>query len=466
MWCRARIAVIAVLAVSGVGLQPAGASAEEGFVKAVPTETGSVAVPGTDHELIDRLQQEFPARGAEVADSAVTNENSAPVAQPEGAPSWAPHDVLPDELREAIPTATPIGALTQDPSSLLNVSAHSCCFGAPAPIYVGEITAQNRNSFGRCLFTAATDTPRAKYGNFRDITYGMTIDCPHSWLQGTGQARLMYAEPTDSFCCHLGWAPQFSFDGGMGYGYAPYHRRSDTEMQFIAGWFDITVDDTSNSAGFSSAAGSDYGLECEGLLSKRLRCWFYTKPFAFVPDVVDPTQCREGVCATVNGIVDALTSDTLDDILVAGVEDSDPYEDASEQQYSSTSPHTFDANGPVAQAAVTYNPCNPGPAKEWNVCRTYARPESNGGTWYTMRWGSRTFGYRHIRIRHGFGPQTDRRIAHTIRNGSIERESNGTLRFHARFGCRYRVVYQPKNSKGIITAYVIANTGGCHALPQ
>lgn len=32
----------------------------------------------------------------------------------------------------------------------------------------------------------------------------------------------------------------------------------------------------------------------------------------------------------------------------------------------------------------------------------------------------------------------------------------------ARFGCLYRAVYQTKGDKGFITAYVVANTGGCN----
>jgi hypothetical protein len=98
---------------------------------------------------------------------------------------------------------------------------------------------------------------------------------------------------------------------------------------------------------------------------------------------------------------------------------------------------------------------DPGP------CKVYRWYHSSIGGWNPLRWGNSTFGYRHIRDKHGF---RSRRIAYTLTYGRVV-ESSGTRTVMQETypGDRYpyRVVFDtttrssvcPDRELGIITAY-------------
>lgn len=246
-------------------LVDAAAAEGAGIKRAVPTADGALVVPGTDRAMIAKLKEQF--RVAEEQAPARTAPRNAP-------------------MTPRIPGGG---------------QRHSLFFGAPAPMYLGAMTANGPTGGNGCLWELATDTPEAHRGNTRYITYGLSMDCTPSWLHGTGQARLMDAkDPLNPFGYHLGWAPQFNFRGPtMSYGFAGYNRPSDTSMQYIAGWFNAYVESGAASHGFTAVAGSD-ALECDPTGTKTMRCWFYTKPFPYVPDTM--TSCQTGtVCDAANG---------------------------------------------------------------------------------------------------------------------------------------------------------------------
>lgn len=258
--------------------------------RAMPTADGAYVTPGTDRAVIARLKREFPASS---------------------------------------------GTLSVPPPT--GGTRHSCCFGAPAPLFLGSMTANSASAGGSgCLFTLASDTPEAYRGNTRYITYGLSMDCTPSWISGTGQARLMgvNADPLNPFGTHLGWAPQFNFRGpNLNSGFAGYNRTSDTQLEFIAGWFNAYTDGTSSADGFTTMAGSG-AMECDPTGKPVMRCWFYTRPFPFVPDVM--TECRDGiVCQTANdalntarSIVETLLAAPLHD--VSNATGNEPREQAGE----------------------------------------------------------------------------------------------------------------------------------------
>jgi hypothetical protein len=103
-------------------------------------------------------------------------------------------------------------------------------------------------------------------------------------------------------------------------------------------------------------------------------------------------------------------------------------------------------------SAATYNPCSKGSGSGWTVCKSYGF----FGNW-TMRWGSSTWGYIHIRDNHGFTQQFDQQIEDTIDFGKITVE--GTTRvvnWGPDYNCKhFRVVYQTTSDQGIITAYCV-----------
>jgi hypothetical protein len=102
--------------------------------------------------------------------------------------------------------------------------------------------------------------------------------------------------------------------------------------------------------------------------------------------------------------------------------------------------------------AAAYVPCRQStyPGDPWSICKDFGLFVS-----LVMRWGDATWGYRHIRDSHGYGPTTDNRIFDTLFSGSIEVQ--GTARVYRKnsYGCPYKVVYETAGPQGVITAYCV-----------
>jgi hypothetical protein len=147
---------------------------------------------------------------------------------------------------------------------------------------------------------------------------------------------------------------------------------------------------------------------------------------------------------------------------------SDPAEDAKE--IAATTDPDPDKDTPVGVTAAGHH-------RAWDIYREYITGCGGdfGCQYIPLRWGTAHYGYRHIRREHGFGVQTDRRIAATINAQNIRTDPNdpSTEIWEHTFGdtrsdyyCLYRVVVQTKNNKGIITAYVVEAKSGTLGCPK
>lgn len=231
---------------------------------------------------------EAAAEPSAVDPDAITVANSDPATRMSERPSWLPTGADADRVLDQLPAPRAFAS-----------PRHSLFFGAPAPLALGEAVANvgDPNSpYRTCAFELASDTPGAYRGDFRTISYGLSVDCQTGYVTGTGFAHLHEAVSN----ARLATTPAFGIGQGIRYSFSNYTRSSDTQMVWVEGYFEMNINSSSASAGWAPPAFAGAGIECTGALTKTLKCWFATTVFPFVPDRMD--RCETGpICDAANG---------------------------------------------------------------------------------------------------------------------------------------------------------------------
>lgn len=287
---RRCVLTLAAVAASAVLAGPAQAM---DWQPVVETDVVKQAVPAGAPGEVAAGQWRSPDREAASTPPApdtpgITIENSEPRDGVTSRPSWLPKGARTSTVLDRLPA----------PQSFAS-PRHSLFFGAPAPLALGEVVANigdPNNPYRTCAFVLASDTPGSYRGDFRNITYGLSIDCKTGYVSGTGFAHLHEA-PTNR---RIAVGPSFAIGEGVRYGFGSYTRTSDTQLVWVEGYFEMTINTSSPGAGWAPPAFAGAGIECTGALSKTLRCWFATAAYPFVPDRMD--RCETGtVCDAANG---------------------------------------------------------------------------------------------------------------------------------------------------------------------
>jgi hypothetical protein len=172
--------------------------------------------------------------------------------------------------------------------------------------------------------------------------------------------------------------------------------------------------------------------------------------------------------------------DAVDDQLgINGDLTADPQEDAYDAPSSPTdadslaSPYPEDYTDPTSfQTTMATTPglaelaLAGGGHHSYDIHTVYSG-ESSGVT-YLMRWGSASFGYRHLVARRRWSARTDARIATAFSNPYSKSYEDTTTFFYVYVQgsrkCLFKVVYQNRiandlRPKGLITAYPVNGTG-------
>jgi hypothetical protein len=184
--------------------------------------------------------------------------------------------------------------------------------GLPVPLNLGYAIGQHNNNGQyeavQCGVEEFTDTPYARDMNFRDITFGLGIQCNSPNVSGYGHANLGRCfAPTE--CRELKIGSTYYFSGtGAHYRYETYSR-GDNELQQVYGFFRLTIagDESRGDGWLATPPGARTNpasaVKCE-ILSNDIICVVVSQPFAFAPDA--PQNCDPhsggnfGVCQAAN----------------------------------------------------------------------------------------------------------------------------------------------------------------------
>jgi hypothetical protein len=316
----------------------------------------------------------FPLKPAEFGSSSSRQSGSPEVNRdlPDPPPVWVPSGVDATHAGE-YGHLLPMGYGIQPSTS---VNANSLFFGAPMPLYLGYAIGQH-NNFGQyesiqCSFEPWTDTPYAYQSDFRNITFGSTVQCNSPNVTGWGATNLgefqHSATSVPSLQPLVASGNQYTVYGHGTYFDNPpqsYYRVNDTQLVQVYQFFSLTVADGGNGGDgwlTTPPAAQDIqgGAARCTILARRMDCVIVSDPFAFAPDEVQNCSARPE-CQQANALIDSArqTVANAQSQLNAAIQQAQQTAQSllgEGEQYALDNPTAVPDNGQAEQLDLAANP--------------------------------------------------------------------------------------------------------------